>query len=555
MSVWGDVPTWVASVAAVSALGFGAVVAVYAKRAAEYAKETVEYAKNTYELEAERDRVAEASLARSQSSQVSAWWGQTVTREGSGLFLRNASEAPVYQVDATALGADDRAEILRAHLPILPPGPEPSFHLMETPVDEGGPDVAASARRVRLTFTDAAGGRWMRDPYGRLFDFKTGLVLVATDGMRADVLRKFVDEFQATYGVAVTFQEINTSISTELRPLFAAPSRDGDPVDALIGAHDWIGALAQDDLIEPMILSPERRKAFRPWTMDSLTYGGKLFGLPTTLDVTALIRNVDLAPTPPETMEDLIATGNDLRHRGRVTETLAVRVTGKGDPFQLWPLFASAGGALFGKVDGAWDLRHIELASDDSINAFERLRNLGEQGERLLRRSMDRAEAFRLFATRQTPYLISSSDGLEAARSAGVRVAVSSVPEFTGGKPARAMSLVHSLFIAKGGRSQFLAQDLFSNYLTHRNVMEELSKNVVCPVALLDTSGQDAAVGRYQEICEKSDPMPSFRGMRHVWEIVGRAQAAAIGGAFSEETARGAAKEVSLALQSARAYE
>jgi ABC-type glycerol-3-phosphate transport system substrate-binding protein len=97
-----------------------------------------------------------------------------------------------------------------------------------------------------------------------------------------------------------------------------------DAVDALIGAHDWIGALAHQSLIEPILLSQEHREAFRSWTLDALTYDGKLYGLPATLDTTALIRNVDLAPDPPATMEDLIAMGNNLRYKGEVDETLVV---------------------------------------------------------------------------------------------------------------------------------------------------------------------------------------------------------------------------------------
>jgi arabinogalactan oligomer/maltooligosaccharide transport system substrate-binding protein len=167
---------------------------------------------------------------------------------------------------------------------------------------------------------------------------------------------------------------------------------------------------------------------------------------------------------------------------------------------------------------------------------------------------MDRSQAFELFANARTPYLISTSDGLEHARRAGLRVAVSPVPPFTDGKSARGMSLVHGLFIAKRGRNKLLAHDLFSDYLTVAAPMAALSK-LVYPVAHRDKSGQDADVQVYQRICETSEPMPSFRGMRYVWEIVGRAQAAVIRGASAEGPARAAAKEVSLALKWAGANE
>jgi arabinogalactan oligomer/maltooligosaccharide transport system substrate-binding protein len=490
-----------------------------------------------------------ALLLRSQSAQISAWWGYSDKAKGWGVFLRNGSQAPVFQIHATVLGPDDRAEIIQTHVPVLPPDSDPLFRLLETAVETGDFASSRSARRVRITFTDEAGERWMRDQHGRLRHFEAGLVVVATDAPRASGLTQFTDEFQAAYGVTLTFEVIRTSISDDLGPLFVAGAGDGK-VDALIGAHDWIGGLAHHGLIEPTVLSREHRAAFRPWTLDALSHDGALYGIPTTLDTTALIRNLDLAPDPPATMEDLIATGSDLAYRRQVSEILAVRVTGQGDPFQIWPLFASAGGSLFGKSDGAWDPRHIDLDSPASIDAFERLRNLGEHGTRLLRTSMDRAEAFDLFASGRAAYLISTSDGLEHARRSGLRIAVSPVPPFAGGRTARAMSLVHGLFIAREGRNQLLAHDLFSDYLTHRTVMAALSKIVVCPVALRETTGQDADLKAYQRVCEDAEPMPSFRSMRHVWEIVGRAQAAVLRGAPAEGAARAAAKEIALAMKS-----
>jgi arabinogalactan oligomer/maltooligosaccharide transport system substrate-binding protein len=529
--------------------------AVAAQRQADAADRAATVAVSTLELESRREHTAEALLARSQSAQISAWLGWSATPEGWGVFLRNGSGAPVYHIHATVLGPEDLTEIQEVQLPLLPPSSAPLFHPLETDPEHDESTLTRSARRVRVTFTDEAGERWLRDQHGRLRRFEARLVVVATDAPRAVSLQQFAEEFQAAYGVTLTFQTIHTSISDELEPLFTTGSPGGAIVDALIGAHDWIGSLAHENVIEPIMLSKEHRDAFRSWTLDALTYDARLYGLPTTLDTTALIRNVDLVPQPPATMEDLIATGNDLRREGQVAETLMVRVTDQGDPFQLWPLFASAGGSLFDMIDGAWDPKRVILDSPASISAFDRLRSLGERGNGLLRRSMDRTQAFELFSSGQTPYLISGSDGLEHARRAGLRVAVSPVPPFTGGEPARGMSLVHGMFIAKGGRNQLLTHDLFSDYLTHNTVMAALSKTVVCPVALRVPLGHDAEIQEYQNICDASDPMPAFRGMRQVWEIVGRAQAAVIRGDSPEGAARAAAKEVLLALKSAGVYE
>ena len=272
--------------------------AVAAQRQADAADRAATVAVSTLELESQRERTAEALLARSQSAQISAWWGWSATPEGWGVFLRNGSGAPVYHVHATVLGAEDLTEIQEVQLPLLPPSSAPLFRLLETDAEHDESTLTRSARRVRVTFTDEAGERWLRD-HRRLRRFEAHLVVVATDAPRAVSLQQFAEEFQAAYGVTLTFQTIHTSISDELEPLFATGSPGGASVDALIGAHDWIGSLAHENVIEPIMLSKEHRDAFRSWTLDALTYDARLYGLPTTLDTTALIRNVDLVPQPP----------------------------------------------------------------------------------------------------------------------------------------------------------------------------------------------------------------------------------------------------------------
>ena len=239
--------------------------------------------------------------------------------------------------------------------------------------------------------------------------------------------------------------------------------------------------------------------AFPTWALSALTFDNRLYGLPTTTDTVALIRNIALAPRLPATFEELVATGQALQKAGKVSEVFALRVGELGDPFQIWPLFTSAGGWLFGRTPaGEWDRTRIGLAKPESVAAFERLRSYGEEGMGVLRRSMGREETFELFTTGRTAYLISTSDALESARAAGIQVAVSAVPPFADSEPASAFTLVHGLVMAKRhGDNQVIAHDLFADYLTHPDVMTALSVGTVGPVAFPKTINQDPAVQQF----------------------------------------------------------
>lgn len=362
--------------------------------------------------------------------------------------------------------------------------------------------------------------------------------------MRADTFSQFGDDFLATYGVTISY-ELNPERISQVA--FTEDVAAPPVADALIAPHDWIGDLAERGIVEPTVLSANHRHAFPQWALDALTLDGRLYGIPMTIDAMALIRNIELVPDAPSTFDELIATGKALCAARHVSEAFSIRVGDQGDPFQIWPIFASAGGWLFGRTqDGDWDPACLGLASAESIAAFERLRSLGESGARMIQRSVRRAEAFDAFTSRRTAFLITTSDGLLHARDASVPFAVSAVPPFDGGEPATTFSLVHGLLMARHGVNKAIAHDLFADYLTQPRVAEALSRGIVCPVAVQSgLTPQDPGIEQYQRLCETGLPMPTFPQMEPIWRILGRAQAAVISGAPAAPTAQSAAAEIS----------
>ena len=526
---WSDVPSWLQGFGSILALGFAAVAVVVTRR--------------TYQIESDRDQanaearaVQEAFARRAQASLVSAWWGESPDGRW-GAFVRNASETPVYQTYLTVLAAGERSEGTKVNYVVVPPSGEALFY----PVDEEQPSPRGANRRVTLSFTDSAGVRWLRNQYGRLTELEPNLRIKA-DATRSAVLGRFQDDFLATYGVNATFE---TKAAEHPQERFVTDLRTESVADALICPHDWIGDLIARDVIEPTVLSAEHQKGFPEWALSALTVDGRLYGLPTTVDTVALLRNTDLAPHQPMTFDELVATGKSLRDSGRVSDVFTLRVGETGDPFQIWPLFTSAGGWLFGRTpEGEWDTSNIGLATPESIAAFELLQALGESGAGILRRSMGRTEAIELFATGRSPYLISSSDALKRVRETGIPVAVSAVPPFAGGAPVSSFTLVHGLVMGKHGANKIIAHDLFADYLTHDDVMEALSDGVVAPIAAHGTVSKDGALRQFVALCEEGTPMPSFPQMDATWRILERAEVAVIAGEDAEATAKQASAEL-----------
>jgi arabinogalactan oligomer / maltooligosaccharide transport system substrate-binding protein len=538
---WGDVPTWVSAGVTLGALIFAVAAVLVARRA--------------FRLELERDRVnaeirqrQDAYVRRSQSALVSAWWGsadESHARSRSagawGAFLRNASETPIYKANMTIVGGGNQAGPKVMEFPVVPPTRQPVFHSVTmsraAPVAGQRGARAAPDCKVSLRFTDAAGIRWVRDEYGALRELEPGL-LIWTSPEGAAVLSPFTAEFLATYGVRAALD--TTVIEAELERKFIDAGPEGP--DILIGPHDWVGGLVSRGLVEPIILSDQLRSGFTPAHLDAFSVGGQLYAVPASLDTVALIRNTDLAPDPPESIEDLIATGQDLKDRGLVSEILAVPVGAAGDPFHIWPLFTSAGGWLFGQQpDGTWDPARTGLDDAGTVSAFSKLRLLGDLG--ILRPEMTRERSFEVFGNRQAAFLLAASGAVVPARRSNVNFAVSVVPPFRDGQPSAPFLTINGFYVARHGHNRIVASDLVPDYLTRLDVMEAFGK--MAHVIPLERSGEcDPAIAAFHGLCAAAQPMPAFPGMRQVWTLLGQAELALIAGGDPADVARPVAEQL-----------
>ncbi|MEO8519404.1 MAG: extracellular solute-binding protein [Dermatophilaceae bacterium] len=546
--VWGDVPTWLTSLGSLGALIF-AVMAVLSTR-------------KTFQLESTRDQaIGEAKLEqdaftrRAQAALVSTWWGQSHEARvssgnpdsGWGAYLRNASEAPIYKAQMTVTHTNlnhGRAAIRRA---VVPPGPSSTFIPIQMPVHvaNGSHHDHFADYRVSLRFTDAGGLRWIRDEYGALKQLESALV-IWTSPETAEVLAPFTAEFLATYGVSASFDNSLIESRLEARFLKASddPNGEGCP-DILVGTHDWLGNLLKHEAIEPIVLTDGYHAEFpdSKWALDALSLDGKTYGVPSSLDTVALIRNLDLAPDLPDTFEQLLVTGRALRDAGQVQEILSVPVGASGDPFLAWPLISSAGGWLFGqRGDGSWDSSILGVNTPETIAAFEKIRTLGELG--ILRPEVGGAQAVDDFLTGRSAFLLATSGVVSLATDAGIRFAVSQVPPFENGKVPQSFVAVYAFFVARNGRNRLIASDLAPDYLSRPEVVEQFGKSLhVVPREITPT--MDPAIATFHALCCQGVAMPSFAQMRGVWDLLGAAEVKLIHGEESAPVANQLAEDIS----------
>ncbi|HEX6969756.1 MAG TPA: maltose ABC transporter substrate-binding protein [Micromonosporaceae bacterium] len=373
----------------------------------------------------------------------------------------------------------------------------------------------------------------------------SGKLVIWADDKRAEVLKPFAEKFGKDNGVTVEVQ----AISKDQQITFVTASQQGNGPDVMVGAHDWIGNLVQNGAIDPVQLTDAQKAAFPEVALKAVTFNGQIYGLPYAMENLALIRNTELAPTAPATVEEIVAAGKKLKAEGKASEIMCLQVGQNGDAYHIYPLFTSAGGYLFGTAaNGDYDPKDLGVGKPESIAAFKKIAALGEKGEGALKRSIAGENSIATFTGKKCAFLISGPWAITDVKKAGIKYDITPIPGFAGGKPAQPFVGVQAFYVAAKGKNKALAQEFVVNYLTDPELAVALYEAEPRPPALtaaLDrVKGSDPDLAKFQEAGKNGAVLPAIPEMAAIWDPFGKAEAAIVGGADVEQTLTAAAKTI-----------
>lgn len=372
-----------------------------------------------------------------------------------------------------------------------------------------------------------------------------GKLVIWADDKRTAALKPFAEEFGKENGVTV---EVN-AVSKDLQTNFVTASQQGSGPDVVVGAHDWIGNLVQNGAIDPVQLGAEQKSSFSEIAVKAVTFNGQLYGVPYAQENLALIRNTELAPEAPKTIEDLVAAGKKLKAEKKVSEILCLQVGQNGDAYHIYPLYTSGGGYLFGTTaNGDYDPKDLGVGKPESIAAFQKIAKLGEKGEGVLKRSIQDTNSIATFTGKKCAYLVSGPWATADVKKAGIKYDISPIPGFAGGREAQPFVGVQTFYVAAKGKNKALAQEFVTNYVTKPELAVALYQAEPRPPALTaaleQVKGEDPDLAKFQEAGKNGQVLPAIPAMAAIWDPFGKAEAAIIGGADPAQTITAAGKTI-----------
>jgi arabinogalactan oligomer / maltooligosaccharide transport system substrate-binding protein len=344
------------------------------------------------------------------------------------------------------------------------------------------------------------------------------------------------------------------AISKDQQTTFVTASQQGSGPDVMVGAHDWIGNLVQNGAIDPVRLSATQSAAITPNALKAVTFNGQVYGVPYATENLALIRNTDLAPDAPATIEQLVETGRQLKAEKKASEILCLQVGQNGDAYHIYPLYTSGGGYLFGTTGaGDYDPKDLGVGKPESIAAFTKIRALGEKGAGALKRSISLDNSIATFTSKKCAFLVSGPWAVTDVKKAAIKYDISPVPGFAGGRPAQPFLGVQSFYVAAKGKNKALAQEFVTNYVTTPELAVALYQAEPRPPALTaafdQVKGSDPDLAKFLDAGKNAVVLPAIPEMATIWDPFGKAESAVVGGADPKTAMAAAAKTISAQIK------
>ncbi|MGA7733352.1 MAG: maltose ABC transporter substrate-binding protein, partial [Chloroflexia bacterium] len=318
-------------------------------------------------------------------------------------------------------------------------------------------------------------------------------------------------DFTAKYGVQVSVQEVDFGgIRDDLKT--AGPAGEGP--DIIVGAHDWLGELVANGLVEPLDLGAKVAD-FDPVGIQAFTYDGKLYGLPYGLEAVALIYNKDLVPTAPTTWEELKTVARQLQTDGKVDQGYGLQ-TGTADPYHTYPIVTGFGGYVFKQnADGTYDPTDVGLDNAGGQAAMKELDQMVKDG--LLRQNISGQTLDSLFVEGKVAMVIGGPWRLGDLRKANMNYGIAKIPTINN-QPVPFVG-AQGFMVSAFGKNKEVAKAFLTEYMStpeaHQTIFDADPR--IPALLSVQQAVTDPDIKSFAESAAGGQPMPAIPQMSAVW--------------------------------------
>lgn len=354
-------------------------------------------------------------------------------------------------------------------------------------------------------------------------------LVIWADDTRQPVIEEIAATFAEENGITVAVQELEFG---QIREQLSLAGPAGNGPDIIIGAHDWLGELVANGVVEPLDVSGVAAN-FQQVAIDAFTYEGQTYGLPYAIENIALVRNTDLVPEVPATFEEMIQVATDFKAQYADDPTyqgIALQVGPEGDAYHLQPILSAFGGYIFGQnEDGTYNPEDLGIDSEGGLAAAAFLSEQSAAG--LLSADTSYDVMIESFGSGKAAFAVTGPWALSQADNGfvatGVPYEVTPIPAREGGEAPSVFVGVQGFMISSFSEQKDLATSFVLDFMSQETTQ----------LALFETGGRAPALtSAFEQVSSDPDvagfgqsgaagiPLPAIPEMSNVWTALGLAE-------------------------------
>jgi arabinogalactan oligomer/maltooligosaccharide transport system substrate-binding protein len=344
---------------------------------------------------------------------------------------------------------------------------------------------------------------------------------VWVDETRKGAVESAAEAFEAETGTQVELVQKNFD---EINDDFIAQVPTGKGPDITVGAHDWLGGLITNGVVAPVELG-DKAAEFEEVAVQAFTADGQVYGLPYAVENIALIRNTELAPSPPSTWAEALEMGE----AANTKYPILIQTGTEGDPYTYYPFQTSFGAPVFEQNDDGSYAPVVAMGGENGEAYAQWLAEQGDSG--VLSTDITYDIAVEAFANGEAPFIIGGPWMLE--QFADLELAINPIPT-PGDQPAQPFVSVQGFYVSAQSENALLANDFLVNFLSTPEAQTTLyevgGRPPALTVAAEAAAADDPFVAGFSLVGAEAVPMPSIPEMDSVWAFWGVTEANILSG-------------------------
>ena len=313
-----------------------------------------------------------------------------------------------------------------------------------------------------------------------------------------DALDKVAQEWAKKTGNTVKVQLDKSDFQAFLQ---AANSSKGP--DIMYGiAHDNMGTFQKANLLAPVpsgVIDPAK---YVDTSIKAVSYDGKMYGVPMSIETYALFYNTDKVTTVPTTVDDLIAQAQKVGFQYDVNNF-----------YFSYAFLAANGGYVFkDKGNGALDPSDVGLGNDGAVKGLQTIQDLVVK-YKFMTADIKGDKAGAAFKDGKTGFYISGPWDVDGFTKAGTKFAVAplpGMPSFVG---------VQAAFVNAKSKNQTEAWDLMKYIQENNSTVIKAGNRIPALSSELDKPEykDNKITAAFVAQAKNGQPMPNIPEMQAVW--------------------------------------